>query len=96
MSRTRVRRRRTTLVVCAVLVGAAWAGPALRAATPDRPVEVARTSYVVRQGDTLWSIARRLSPDGDPRPVVDSISADNGVSAEQLQPGQVLVVSAGS
>jgi nucleoid-associated protein YgaU len=82
--------------VCAVLVGAAWAGPALRAVTPDRPVPVARTSYVVRQGDTLWSIARRLSPDGDPRPLVDSLSADNGVSAGELQPGQVLVVSAGS
>ena len=95
MNRTRVRRRRTTLAVCAVLVGAAWAGPAMRVMTPQRPVEAARISYVVRQGDTLWSIARRLSPDGDPRPVVDSLSADNGVSAGQLRPGQLLVVSAG-
>ena len=96
MSRTRVRRRRTTLAVCAVLVGTAWAGPAIRALTPDGPVRVARTSYVVRQGDTLWSIARHLSPEGDPRSIVDSLSADNGVSAGELQPGQVLVVSADS
>jgi LysM repeat protein len=57
---------------------------------------VARSSYVVRQGDTLWSIARHLSPEGDPRSIVDALSADNGVSAGELQPGQVLVVSAGS
>jgi nucleoid-associated protein YgaU len=95
VSRTRVRRRRTTLAVCAALVGAAWAGPALRVLAQDPPVRVDRSSYVVRQGDTLWSIARHLSPEGDPRPVVDSLSADNGISAGELVPGQVLVVSAG-
>ena len=96
MSRTRVRRRRTILAVCLVLVGAAWAGPAVRALTPDAPVRVGRTAYVVRQGDTLWSIARHLSPDGDPRTIVDSLSTDNGISAGELVPGQVLVVSAGT
>ena len=96
MSRTRVRRRGTTLAVCVVLVGAAWAGPALRALAPDAPVRVDRTGYVVRRGDTLWSIARQLSPSGDPRSIVDSLSADNGISAGELVPGQVLVVSAGT
>jgi LysM repeat protein len=77
-----------------VLVGAAWGGPALGAITPDGPAPVARTSYTVRPGDTLWSIAHRLSPGGDPRSIVDSLSAANGISAGDLQPGQVLVVSA--
>ena len=81
--------------MCVVLVGGAWAGPAVRALTPDRPVPVARSAYVVRQGDTLWSIARRVSPTGDPRTVVDALSAENGISAADLEPGQVLVVSAG-
>jgi len=94
VSRTRVRRRRTTLGVCLVLVGAAWSGPALRAITPEEPAAVARTSYVVRQGDTLWTIARHLSPGGDPRSIVDSLSADNRISAGDLQPGQVLIVPA--
>jgi Tfp pilus assembly protein FimV len=96
VSRTRVRRRRATLAVCVVLVGAAWAGPALRALAPDAPVRVDRTGYVVRRGDTLWSIARHLSPSSDPRSIVDSLSADNGISAGELVPGQVLVVSAGT
>ena len=96
MSRTRVRRRRTTVAVCLVLVGAAWAGPAVRALTPDTTVRVDRTAYVVREGDTLWSIAHQLRPNGDPRPIVDSLSADNGISAGELVPGQVLVVSAGT
>jgi hypothetical protein len=96
VSRARVRRRRTILAVCLVLIGAAWAGPAVRALTPEAPVRVDRTAYVVRQGDTLWSIARRLSPNGDPRSIVDSLSADNGISAGELVPGQVLVVPAGT
>jgi len=96
VSRTHVRRRRTTLAVCVVLVGAAWAAPAVRAFAPNAPVRVDRSAYVVRQGDTLWSIAREVAPEGDPRSMVDSLSADNGISAGELVPGQVLVVSAGS
>jgi hypothetical protein len=97
MSRTRVRRRRLTLAVSLALVTAAWAGPAVRAlGSTEDPVRVSRTSYVVREGDTLWSIARRLSPGGDPRPVVDELATTNGVDAGSIVPGQTLVVSAGS
>ena len=97
MSRTRVRRRRLTLAVSLTLVAAAWAGPAVRAlGSTEDPVRVARTSYVVREGDTLWSIARRLSPAGDPRPVVDRLATANGVDAGALVPGQTLLVPADS
>ena len=97
MSRTHVRRRRLTLAVSLTLVAAAWAGPAVRAlGSTERPVRIARSSYVVREGDTLWSIARRLAPDGDPRPIVDELATANGVVAGALMPGQTLVVSAGS
>jgi nucleoid-associated protein YgaU len=93
MSRTRVRRRRLMLTVAVTLVAAAWAGPAFRAlGSTEDPVPVARTSYVVREGDTLWSIARRLSAAGDPRPVVDRLAAANGVDAGALVPGQTLLV----
>jgi Tfp pilus assembly protein FimV len=77
------------------LVAAAWAGPAVRAlGAPETPARVSRASYVVREGDTLWTIAREIAPGSDPRPVVDLLSAMNGVDAGRLVPGQTLVVSA--
>ncbi len=47
-------------------------------------------SYVVQPGDTLWSIARSLQPDGDVRPLVRGLSAANGGAV--LAVGQVLVL----
>src|SRR5262249_26165640 len=35
-------------------------------------------AYVVQPGDTLWSIARSLQPDGDVRPLVGDLRAANG------------------
>jgi Tfp pilus assembly protein FimV len=93
MTRTRVRRRRLTLTVSVALVAAAWAGPAVRAlGSPEQPTRITRSSYVVREGDTLWTIARRLAPGSDPRPIVDVLSAANGLDAGRIVPGQTLVV----
>jgi Tfp pilus assembly protein FimV len=95
MTRTRVRRRRLTLTVSLALLAAAWAGPAVRAiGSSETPSRVSQASYVVRKGDTLWTIARELAPGSDPRPVVDLLSAMNGVDPGRLVPGQTLVVSA--
>jgi nucleoid-associated protein YgaU len=45
---------------------------------------------VVRPGDTLWSIASRVDPDADPRPLVDAMSeARNGAP---LQLGETIRV----
>ncbi|MDQ1423150.1 MAG: hypothetical protein QOD72_648 [Acidimicrobiaceae bacterium] len=44
--------------------------------------------YVVQPGDTIWSIARKLDPSGDPRALVDRIASLNRGAA--LQPGQRL------
>ena len=93
MTRTRVRRRRLTLTVSLALVAAAWAGPAVRALGSPEPTRIARSSYVVREGDTLWTIARRLAPESDPRPIVDVLSTANGLDAGRIVPGQTLVVA---
>ena len=44
--------------------------------------------YVVQPGDTVWTIAHELDPNGDPRALVDRIVSLNGGAA--LQPGQHL------
>lgn len=74
------------------LLAGAWAGPMARALSPHEPVTAAAGSYVVRRGDTLWSIANRLRPGEDPRPLVDALATTNAVDAAALVPGQVLVV----
>jgi hypothetical protein len=44
---------------------------------------------VVQPGDTVWTIARAVQPDGDVRPLVDSLLADHPAG---LQPGDRLLV----
>ena len=69
--------------LCAALLGG---GPLTAPEGPPR--EVAAHVYVVRPGDTVWSIATRLHPGADPRPLVQSLTAELG--GAQLQPGQAL------
>lgn len=58
-------------------------GPVLAGATVS-----AHASYVVQPGDTMWSIAERLDPGGDPRPLVAALEAQ--VGSDTLQPGERL------
>ena len=51
--------------------------PALDA-TAGSAARRAASGYVVQPGDTLWSIARRLQPEGDVRPLVDQLVDLNG------------------
>jgi Tfp pilus assembly protein FimV len=69
-------------VVGAVLVlVTARAGVALGSASlaaperhpASRVVAVPSVTVVVRPGDSLWAIARRVAPDEDPRVVVDEL-----------------------
>ena len=58
--------------------------------TPAASTLSAHSAYVVRAGDTLWSIARSLHPSGDLRPVVDALESRAGGAT--LVPGQRLRV----
>ena len=67
-------------------------GPAA-ATTPTSSTastDPAGAQVTVGAGDTLWSIARRVQPTGDVRPLVDQLVASYG--SAPLQPGQQLVV----
>jgi len=59
-------------------------GAVAPAAAPT--VEPAGDVYVVRPGDTMWSIASSLQPDGDVRALVDQLTERAGGSG--LQAGQ--------
>ncbi len=93
MGRTRVRRRRLVALCAAIGLAAVLSGPVANAVgvggAPDG--ESPRT-YVVRSGDTLWSIAARFAPASDPRVVVDTIASANGVDPGALVPGQRLSI----
>jgi LysM domain len=75
-----------------VLVVAAFLMVAPGLAKGDGPEQPApRVHYVVQPGDTPWSIARRVAPGRDPRPVVDALVRSNDLRGG-LQPGQELAV----
>jgi len=92
--RMRLTRRGRALarVLATVLVVAVFllVAPGLaRGDGPDRPAP--RVTYVVQPGDTLWSIARRVAPGQDPRPVVDGLIEANDVRGG-LQAGRELSI----
>jgi hypothetical protein len=93
MDRTRVRL--TRIAACLMLGGAVVGIVGSRAsagASQSRPA----STYVVKAGDTLWSIAARVvGPTEDPRPAVDRIAADNHIRGALLIPGERLTLPAG-
>ena len=73
-------------------VGALGGSPLAPSGAPAagdlRPVAV--QTYVVQPGDTFWSLARRIQPSGDIRPLVDRLVAQH--HGATLQPGDRIVV----
>ena len=82
------------MTTLAVAVGAVLAAPLGHAWGARSPVPVAAHRYVVRPGDTVWSIAGRVARGEDPRAVVDEILRANRVDAGALAPGQTLLIPA--
>jgi len=85
------RRGRAVLIALALLLAAIavlFTAPASQAADPvGSPPTV-----VVHPGDTLWSIASRYAPRGDPFAVIDDIRRLNGLPGYTIQPGQRLAL----
>lgn len=82
-------------VAVAIVVGAPVAGALSRPEPVDtsvRPAKRWEQVYVVRAGDTVWSIAAREAGGADPRALVDAIAVRNGIDAGAVVPGQALVI----
>ena len=47
-------------------------------------------TYTVQPGDSLWSIAERVSPTGDPRPLVTKMASQLG--SETVVPGERITI----
>jgi hypothetical protein len=77
----RARLRRTAMfVVLAGLVGALAVPVSALAGTGAAPSPslAQGSTYIVQPGDTLWSIATRLDPTGDPRSMIGRLAAETG------------------
>lgn len=96
--RAQYRRRRVVALLLLVavvstailLANAVLAGSAGGGTPTSAPGSSAPAVHVVQPGDTLWSIARSIDPDGDVRVTVDRLAALNGRGP--LQVGQQLVL----
>lgn len=92
-----LRRLLPGVVTLAALAGV-WAGAGAMSASRAPRLDVLPGSvktpggylYVVRPGDTLWSIASRLEPGGDPRALVAQLESQ--VPGGSLVPGRRLVL----
>lgn len=69
-----------------------------RTITTTQNREVEKESFInitIEKGDSLWSIARTIYPDRDPRPVVAMIRDLNGLQEDPtIFPGQLLKIPA--
>lgn len=74
------------VLLLALVVAVAWAVVA-RASTAAKP----ERAYVVRPGDTVWSIAA-AAYGGDPRRGVWKIEQRNGLRGGVIRPGRRLVL----
>lgn len=92
-----LRRRHILLAVVAigllVALAAPWSGKGnggLATPGPAPATLSAHSVYIVQPGDTLWSIAERLDPQGDPRPTMTALSQQAG--GDTLRPGERLIL----
>ncbi|MEO5680507.1 MAG: LysM domain-containing protein [Acidimicrobiales bacterium] len=94
------RRSLAAVALVAAVVGTLLGAGSLAGAEQAKPApsdgaaatESAGATHLVQPGDTLWSLARRLQPDGDVRPLVARLRAAAGGGL--LVPGQRIHLAA--
>jgi LysM repeat protein len=87
-----------TIAAAVMALSIVWMGwgilaPPQQAQSATGPVEV--VNYTVRPGDTLWSYARNITPEGgNVANTVQELKKLNNMDSSALQPGQSLLVPA--
>ncbi len=86
-----LRKFLVTCLVCLIilLISALYLTNAVKA-TSEKKVSI----LTVRRGQTLWSIARQIAPEKDPRDVITRIKQDNQLEDSRLIVGQTLKIAA--
>lgn len=85
-----LRRLVIALAAITLLTGLFWGVETI--AFSASPVS-SGTEYIVKPGDTLWSIAHNHAPNSDPRRTVEAIRTLNGIGAD-IRPGQQILLPA--
>ena len=91
-------RRRLGVAVAAMVLAVAVVGVSSTRfadagqARPAGDAPAGASVVIVQPGDTLWSLAREVQPDGDIRPLVAQLSRAHGGSS--LRAGERIVVPA--
>jgi hypothetical protein len=78
------------LIALQAVLGRSDGGPLTTIGSAGRAQPAAAHLYVVKPGDTLWSIALASGAKGDIRPLVDRLSSE--VHGRPLQPGQQILI----
>lgn len=91
---TRRGRVLLLLALVAVLFAAFSLGRAntQAASTADAAPAAVVEQITVQPGESLWSVARRVAPENDPREVMAVIKRMNDLEGSQLQVGQQLLL----
>ncbi len=87
----RARWRQSVGILASFLaLAGVWVGAAAIRSTENGAAAQHDVVYVAHPGDTLWGIATRLDPAGDPEQVVALLGAE--LHGAPLRPGTVLTV----
>ena len=93
--KTRSARLRRTVVLAVLIAAGAVFGPQAFATDETAP-PVQLDTYTVGTGETLWSIAANLTPEGrDVRETLAEIKSVNALTGSALQAGQQILLPLG-
>jgi LysM domain-containing protein len=84
--RVRAARRRAAVLAVSVLTVGAIGVPRLFASSSELKI------HVVKDGETLWALARSYASSEDPRSYVHEVRELNDLMSAQVFPGQTLIL----